>query len=567
MPQDAFTLKYLTTELNGVFQKGKVNRIAVIDNDQVVLTIYTGKGTHKLLISVNAGSPRIGITKTEAPSLLTATNFCMLLRKHLLNATLDKISLVGFDRIVKIEFTASSEFSDNDEKTLYVELMGRYSNIILTENEKVLGGNRGINMFDDGVRPLIVGKKYVFPPTNDKLLPTDVALIDKLKEYDGETSLSKYICGYVQGFAISTMDELVANFTEKYGEFNKEKSRLLYDYLGEFISLPSNPCVLCGEKFDVFAFPYKSLQKENAEDIKYFDTLYGAEEFYFEKKDKEKEFNALKERLNSILQSNVKKSKKRLSTILARIKDADTKEENRIYGELLTANIYKLKGGESEIEVDNYYDGSIIKIKLDKNLSPSKNVENYFKKYNKQKRSLIALNPQKEQAESELNYLLGLVDFVSLAKTKNDLTPILTELTEGGYVKRQQNRNKKEKFLPYVLYEIDGFKVKVGRSNIENEGVTFSGKPNDIWVHTKDYQSSHLLIECENKTVPESVILKCAEICAYRSKARESGKVEVVYCERKFVKKIRNGKIGLVSYTDNKTVIVEPKSWQELIKE
>ena len=177
MPQDAFTLRYLCTELNSVFLNGKVNRIIQPSNDDLILTVYTGKRTEKLLLSVNPASPRIGVINEESESPLTAPNFCMLMRKHLLSATITSIELVGFDRIVKIDFLSSAEFFDAKIKTVYVELMGRYSNIILTEDGKILGGNRGINMFDNGVRPLIVGMPYVFPPVGDKKLPADKELI------------------------------------------------------------------------------------------------------------------------------------------------------------------------------------------------------------------------------------------------------------------------------------------------------------------------------------------------------------------------------------------------------
>ena len=160
MPQDAFTLRYLCEELNLIFANGKVNRITEPSNDELILTVYTGKRTEKLLLNVNPSATRIGIVKTEKESPLTAPNFCMLMRKHLLSATILGMELVGFDRIIKIDFMASGEFFDSVKKTVYVELMGRYSNVILTENGKVLGGNRGINMFDDGVRPLI-NKKLI----------------------------------------------------------------------------------------------------------------------------------------------------------------------------------------------------------------------------------------------------------------------------------------------------------------------------------------------------------------------------------------------------------------------
>jgi predicted ribosome quality control (RQC) complex YloA/Tae2 family protein len=209
MPQDAYTLRYLCEELNSIFSGGKINRIVQPNNDELVLTVYTGKRTEKLLLSVNPASPRIGVIHEEKESPLTAPNFCMLMRKHLLSATIDKISLVGFDRIVCIDLTASAEFFDAVKKQVYVELMGRYSNIILTGNGKVLGGNRGINMFDDGVRPLIVSHPYVFPPVNDKKLPTDQTLIEYFSAYEGK-NLAEYLCAGIQGLAVSTANDIVA---------------------------------------------------------------------------------------------------------------------------------------------------------------------------------------------------------------------------------------------------------------------------------------------------------------------------------------------------------------------
>ena len=205
MPQDAFTLRYLCQELNDVFKGGKVNKIIEPSGDELILTVYTGKKTEKFLLNVNPAAPRIGIINQDRESPLTAPNFCMLMRKHLLSATLLGIELIGFDRIVKIDFMASGEFFDAVKKTVYVELMGRYSNIILTENGKILGGNRGINMFDNGVRPLIVGKPYVFPPVNDKKLPNDNELkliFDNCEKENIAETIIKNVQGVAQSIAV-----------------------------------------------------------------------------------------------------------------------------------------------------------------------------------------------------------------------------------------------------------------------------------------------------------------------------------------------------------------------------
>ena len=561
MPQDAFTLRYLCKELDKLFTGGKINRIIEPSNDEVVFTVYTGGCTKKLLLDVNPACPRIAVIEREKESPLTAPNFCMLMRKHLLNATLLKISLIGFDRIVKIDFLSYGEFFDSVEKTLYVELMGRYSNVILTENGKILGGNRGINMFDDGVRPLIVGRDYVFPPVQDKKLPSDEKLIDI---FDGVeiNQLPEIICKSVQGVAQSTAKEIV----EKYGNKTvngKDFFNHLNNYLFSFVA---KPCVIeeNGEVKDVCVYPYSCVTGQ----IIGFESLYKAEEYYFEKKQKAKLFKGKKERLNSVTNTALKKAKKRLTAITAKEKDALNAEENRIKGELILSNIYRLKNGMEKCQLENYYDGTTVEIVLDSRLSPAQNAENFYKKYNKQKRTLTALKPQKDQAEAEIEYLTGVLDEIALAEDINELSLVQSELENQGLIVNKQTvkRGKKENLAYCRIYDVLGFIVRVGRNNTENDKVTFTAKGSDIWLHAKDCHSSHLIIECEGKAPPEQVINISAEICAYYSKGRDGGKTEIVYTQKKFVKKPPKSKPGFCTYTDFKSVTVQPKKHLDLLK-
>lgn len=565
MPQDAFTLRYLCKELNLIFNGGKVNRITQPSNDELILTIYTGKGTEKLLFNVNPSAPRIGIVKVEKESPLTAPNFCMLMRKHLLSSTIQNIELVGFDRIIKIDFLSSGEFFDSVVKTVYVELMGRYSNIILVENGKVLGGNRGINMFDDGVRPLIVGRPYVYPPVGQKKLPTDISLVDVFNNSQID-NLPSVLINNVQGIADTTAKEIVNCFINELGAKSVD-GKLFFNYLNEFLfNTKSNPCVnIKNEQMtDVLVYPYKCIDGEK----KFFENLYQAEDCYFENKEKVKNFLNKKERLNSIINTNLKKVKKRLTAIKSKEKDALSAEENRIKGELILTNIYKIKQGQKECILQNYYDQTEIKIELNEFLSPSKNAENYYKKYNKQKRTLVAVGQQKQIAENEQNYLNSVLDELSLCEDIEELSNIENELKSTGLIKEHTNKkNKNEQVNLFRLYSVEGYKIKVGRNNTENDKITFSAKSNDLWFHAKDYHSSHLIIESENKQIPESVIKICAEICAYYSKGRDGGKIEIVYTNKKNVKKPSGAKAGFVVYDNFKSIIVDANKHEEkLIK-
>lgn len=565
MPQDAFTLRYLCDELNARLTGGKVNRITEPTGDEVILTLYTGKRTEKLLLNVNPASPRMGVISVERDSPLTAPNFCMLMRKHLLSSTLIGIELIGFDRIVKIDFMPSGEFFDPIKKTLYVELMGRYSNIILTENGKILGGNRGINMFDNGVRPLIVGQPYVFPPVGDKKLPNDQSLIDVFTGVEN-TNLASVICANVQGIATSTASEIVLAYFNHNGLNKVEDSKDFFEFLNEFLlSSRIEPCVIFNgdEIKDVCVYPYKLISGE----VKKFESLSDAENFYFEVKDRIKKFNNKRERLNSIVNTAIKKAKKRLVAIKSKERDAQSAEENRIKGELLLANIYRVKNGQTECVLENYYDGSQVTIALDERLSVSKNAENYYKKYNKQKRTLTALKPQSEQTQTELDYLESLLDEIWVCEDIEELYLVQAEMEKASLiVERNTSNKKKEAQAMFRNYIINGYKVKVGRNNTENDKLTFTAKPDDVWVHAKDYHSSHVIIESNGTKIPEEVIVVSAEICAYYSKGRSGGKTEIVYTEKKNVKKPSKSKPGFVTYDNFKSLVVKPEKHSEFVK-
>lgn len=565
MPQDAYTLRYLCVELNSIFSGGKINKIVQPNNDELILTVYTGGKTEKLFISVNPAFPRIGITNEEKESPLTAPNFCMLMRKHLISATIDKISLVGFDRIVRLDLTTSAEFVDAVQKTVFIELMGRYSNIILTENGKVLGGNRGINMFDNGVRPLIVNHQYVYPPLQNKKIPSDSSLIENFSACKGQ-DLVACLCGAVQGIATSTANDIVDGFYKFYDEkCDKDFATTFYKYLNDYVYNDNkNPCVIInnGVVSDVMVHPYSSVEQE----ILFFKYLYQAEEYYYEQRNKTKRFLDKKERLNNVVNSAIKKAKKRLNAIISKEKDALNAEENKIKGELLIANIYRIKCGDKKVVLDNYYDGSQMEIELEERLSISKNAEKYYKKYNKQKRTLVALKPQKEQAQNEIDYLISVCDEIELAENIDDLMQVQTELEGEGILKAQIKQIRKKNIETLGReYNIYGFKVRVGRNNAENDKITFTAKSQDVWLHAKDYHSAHAIVYTEGNKIPDNVLIVTAEIVGYYSKGRDGGKTEIVYTEKKNVKKPPKTKLGFVSYDNFKSLSVLPQIHVEFL--
>ena len=562
MPQDAFHIRRLTNELNTLLTGGKVNRISQVNKDELTFIIYTGKTTVKLILSANASNARVCLSLTEKEPAPVAPNFCMLLRKHLQNAEILSIRQHEFERIVEITFHCTSDFSECD-RVLYCELMGKYSNVILTEKGIILGALKTTALENDNHRILLAGAKYLYPAPQDKLSPFDGAgMRSRLENYlslrpDGadEDSLSTFLFENVYGLALPTAREIVKRA--------KTANQPLYSFVGEFCeNEPCRPCIktVGGVMTDFFAFPV-----EGGMDM---PSLCKAEDEFYTSRENKKGFEDKKRKLENAVRALKKKQMKKLQETLERLKDAEKAEEYRIKGELLTANLYRLEKGMSEIELDNWYseDGGKVKIALDATLPPSKNAQRYFKTYNKHKRAKEILTPMLKAEETEIDYTDSVASAIANAETPLDLKEIETELTDMGLLKAQKERaggKKKETAVPFREYEFEGVKIYAGRNNLQNDRLLRLAAPDDIWLHTQKYHSSHVIIALEGRQVFDELLLYAAEICAYYSDGKDGDKIPVDYCKRKFVKKPNKSKAGFVIYTDYKTVLVKPNAHKE----
>ena len=562
MPQDAFHIRRLTNELNTLLTGGKVNRISQVNKDELTFIIYTGKTTVKLILSANASNARVCLSLTEKEPAPVAPNFCMLLRKHLQNAEILSIRQHEFERIVEITFHCTSDFSECD-RVLYCELMGKYSNVILTEKGIILGALKTTALENDNHRILLAGAKYLYPAPQEKLSPFDGAgMRSRLENYlslrpDGadEDSLSTFLFENVYGLALPTAREIVKRA--------KTANQPLYSFVGEFCeNEPCRPCIktVGGVMTDFFAFPV-----EGGVDM---PSLCKAEDEFYTSRENKKGFEDKKRKLENAVRALKKKQMKKLQETLERLKDAEKAEEYRIKGELLTANLYRLEKGMSEIELDNWYseDGGKVKIALDSTLPPSKNAQRYFKTYNKHKRAKEILTPILKAEETEIDYTDSVASAIANAETPLDLKEIETELTEMGLLKAQKERaggKKKETAVPFREYEFEGVKIYAGRNNLQNDRLLRLAAPDDIWLHTQKYHSSHVIIALEGRQVFDELLLYAAEICAYYSDGKDGDKIPVDYCKRKFVKKPNKSKAGFVVYTDYKTVLVKPNAHKE----
>lgn len=556
MPQDAFTLRHVAAELEKLLVGGKISKINMPEKDELSLIIYTRSGSVKLEISSSAKNNRISIADGEKPNPPVAPNFCMLLRKHLQNAQITEVRQVGFERIIALEFDCFSEFNQT-HMTLYCEIMGKYSNMVLVERGIILGALKQTTLEENAKRVLFSGAKYTLPPPQGKADPTDR---DALEEAFGNGAHDeKFICANVEGIAYSTAVEMCSHYG---GDVTAEQ---VYEYVN---SDDIAPCITFNENGEPGDFKVRSVERS----AKAYPDLLSAQRDYYDFVYVKKTFEDTKRRLTGALHAAVKKVEKRLAQINSRLLECESAEDIKLKGELITANIYRLERGMTSFEADDYYseEPKKIKIELDRQLTPSQNAQRYYKKYAKMKRTVEILTVQREETERRLDYLMSIDAHICAAECTDDLTEISDELIADGLIKapaeKGAKRKKVDRAAPLREYEIDGFRVLAGRNNLQNDRLLKSLAPDDIWLHTNRYHSSHVGIVTEGRKVPDETIAKAAAICAYYSEARGRDKVTVDYAVRKFVKKPPKANSGFVTYTDYSNIIVAPDPHRECAK-
>ena len=378
MPQDAFHIRRLAQELNTFLTGGKINRISQVNKDELTLVVYTGKTTVKLIISTSASTARVCLSAYEKEPAPIAPNFCMLLRKHLQGAEILSIAQHENERIIKITLHCHSDFSECD-RVLICELMGKYSNVVLVENGIILGALKSTALVDDTHRILFSGAKYEYPAAQDKLSYSDRAgMRSRIENYllaqpnATEEELAFLLFESVSGLALPTAREIVKR---------AERAQIpLWDFLPAFFeNEPCNAHIVYknGEMQDFFAF--------EVENGKRMPSLCKAQDEYYSRRENKKSFDDKRRKLESTALALRKKTAKRLQDTLCKLRESEKADENRIKGELITANIYQLQKGVSSVTLQNWYDenGGTVKIALDATLTPAQNANRYFRIYNK----------------------------------------------------------------------------------------------------------------------------------------------------------------------------------------
>lgn len=551
MAFDGIVTKAIVTELQELVGS-KIDKVHEPDKNTIVLGLYSQGKNYALNICIDAHNCRINLTTHNKLNPLVAPNFCMLLRKHLIGGKISGISMQGLERIVNIEIETINEFNEIENKTLILELMGKHSNIILkNQNDIIIDAMRHIAS-NNSYREILPSRIYTLPQSNKyefTKLSGPEEFGEKLEIDSTENDYAKKLSNTFTGISLSFAKSAV----------EQRELHEIYNYINEIINSEKL-------KFELEGSDY--VLKLSDQEKEMFELNFFIDDFYFERETTEAFTNARNTMLRMILEV-LKKYKNRLASIDAKLQECDGMDKYRLYGELITANLYQLTNTHSDsIELYNYYDNSNIKIPLDVKYSPSMNAKRYFKKYSKLKNAYKIVSEQKVETEKELNYIESIVYELEDSTCLEDVQDIFEEISENVVFKeklkrkekknKNQKKKKQQKFSP-IEYEVNGYKIYVGRNNKENDWLTLSfASKTDYWFHTKDVQGSHVILKAD-KEVNDDILVKVAEIAAKHSKAKMSSNVPVDYCLVQFVKKPNGSKPGMVIFTNNKTLNVNPQ--------
>ena len=562
MSFDGMVTGAVVHQLSKALTGGKIDKIYQPEADEIILNVHSGRDNYKLYISSNSSHARIHLITETTSNPLNPMGFCMLLRKHLQGGRISDIRQRESERIVEISMDTISELGFSVNKKLIVEIMGKHSNIILVDiaSNRIIDSIKRISIDVNRYRQLLPGQQYVYPPSQGKVPYYGITetQVESFLKNAGDNA-AKALMSNIQGISPLIAEEIVY----QAGLQGASACHILHGFVSGIAADDPSPRVYLqedGTPFDFHLFPLSSLS-DYYQELKFSD-ISGAISYYYSNKSSSNRIRQKSSDLDRAVGNSLDKlylKKQRLSEDLLKAENSDV---YRLYGELLTANLHQIRQGASQAEVLDYYANETVTIPLDPRFSPNQNAQRYYKKYSKAKTAVTEKNIQLAETNADIAYLESVLSYIEKASSIEEIEELRQELVEGGYLRRRKNSFKpnKSKPAPYQYTTSDGFRVLVGRNNKENDVLTFkTASPKDIWFHTKDIPGSHVILFTDGKGPTETAIFEAAALAAYYSKGRESENVPVDYTQVRHVKKPNGAKPGMVIFTNNKTVYVNPR--------
>lgn len=547
MALDGIFLHHIKNEISAFAVGARVEKIHQPSKEELVFSLRSREGAKKLLVSARADSARIHFTEFPPENPAKPPMLCMLFRKHLLSAKITDIEQDGLERILTIGFDSTNELGDPVHFSLIVEIMGRYSNVILVdENGIVVDALKRVDEEKSQVRTILPGEKYVSPPAQDKMsiFDDDETLIEN-RIRESRKTLSKAFQNAVMG-----VSPIVCREYENGAPLSVIK---------QYAKNPEFSVVVTDKPFDFAFMPIN--QYGSLASLKEFDSPSALLDYFFYEKVRIDRIRQRSAELFKTLQNLQERAVRKAANREKELKECKDKETYRIFGDLIISNQYALKKGAPYYDLQNYYDeNKTVRIPADVTLSPAQNAQKYYKEYRKKQIAETKLTDFIAQARQEAEYFDSVIDSLSRAETDSEISAIRTELAETGFLKRKSFKSKNEKALKPMEYEsTEGYKIFVGRNNVMNDKLTLKTAKNyDLWFHVKDTAGSHVVVQNDGREFTDKVIREAALLASYNSKAGHSSNVPVDYTIIKNVKKPVGAKPGMVIYDDYKTEFVTP---------
>ena len=575
MAFDGIVISNLTYELNTNLVGGRISKISMPEDNELIFTIKNNAKTYRLLVSASASLPLVYLTDVNKPAPKVAPAFLMLLRKYIGTAKINDIFQMGLERILCFELEHLNELGDLSHKRMYIEIMGKHSNIIFTdENNKIIDSIKRISANMSSLREVLPGREYFLPEELKKkdLLSTgleEFIEILKSKEYP----LVKSVYMNFAGISPLIAEEIILRASLPSQAPSTSLSELEYTHLFHTIqnlledinAHNFTPNIIYkGEEaiefssINLYSYESKEYKRESFDSVsKMLYDFYSSREAFVLNRQKSSD-------LRRIVNTALERASKKYDLQEKQLQDADKKDIYRVYGDLLNTYGYSLKGGESSFTTENFYDDNKeITIPLDKNKSAKENAKKYYDKYAKLSRTTKALSEEILKTKNDMEHLQSIQTALEVSSDDESLSQIRQELVDFGYIKKHSSA-KKQKIAsnPYHYISSDGYDIYVGKNNYQNEELTFKvATGNDWWFHAKGIPGSHVILKSNNEEeLPDRAYEEAAALAAFYSKAKDADKVEVDYIQKKNIKKVAGAAPGFVIYHSNWSMVATPKA-------
>ena len=573
MAFDAGMLRCVLREIDGTLRGGKIEKIHMPQKDMVILHIKSGREVYRLLINAGPSSPRICITEEKTENPAVPPMFCMMLRKHLGGAKLIGVEQLGFERAARLSFETYDELGFKTTRCLIAEIMGKYSNLIFTDAEdKILGLLKTIDFSTSQKRQLLPGMRYEEPPKQDKADPTvtDERAFNRIfANADPTQPVDKKLTSAFAGIASVTAREIAyragGRTDVSVADCAAELWCVFNAYLDAVNGVSACPTLVTAPDGTPKEFMYMDVcQYGDTMTVTHPETFSALIDSYFAERSRQDTMHQRAADILHILANAQSRTERKLALQQKELSDCEEGERYRLWGDLITANIYRLKKGEGTAKLENYYeDGAEVEIPLEVTLTPAQNAQKYYKKYAKTKSARVHLTEQIARGREELQYLASVSDALTRAQGERDLAEIRDELYRSGYASRMKNYVAKKQTAPTLLRfrTDDGRLVYCGKNNTANDYLTtkFAAR-SDWWFHVKNQPGSHVVLQSAGDAdePTERDFTQAALIAAYHSAASDGVAVPVDYTHVRAVKKPSGAKPGFVIYTTNWTAYVTP---------